>query len=89
MPLAGGASDKLGNRYEGRWTVRQIIDVLEEKADSIQLEKPGEDAFEFIVSRDGRKECHQVKRQNSKGVGWTLSALENKNPKITVLSDFG
>ncbi|WP_016953846.1 NACHT domain-containing NTPase [Anabaena sp. PCC 7108] len=86
MPLPGGATDKIGNRYEGRWTVYCMIDVMDEKADSIQLEKPGEDGFEFIVSRNGKLECHQVKRQKS-GLGrWTISALQDD--KVQVLSDF-
>jgi len=48
MPLPGGEADKLGNRYEGRWTVCRMIDVMDEKADYIELEKPGEDGFEFF-----------------------------------------
>lgn len=86
MPLPGGETDKIGNRYEGRWTVFCMIDVIDEKADSIRLETPGEDAFEFFVRRKGKLEYHQVKRQKT-GLGhWTLSALENK--QIQVLSDF-
>jgi hypothetical protein len=87
MPLPGGATDKLGNRYEGRWTVFCMVDVMDEKADFIHLEKPGEDSFEFFVSRNSQQlECHQVKRQKS-GLGhWTLSALENT--QIQVLTDF-
>jgi hypothetical protein len=86
MPLPGGETDKIGNRYEGRWTVYCIIDVMDEKADSIRLEKPGEDAFEFFVSKNGKLECHQVKRQRSGRGRWTLSALEDK--QVQVLSDF-
>ncbi|MDB9527924.1 hypothetical protein PN498_18165 [Oscillatoria sp. CS-180] len=86
MPLSGGEADKLGNRYEGRWTVFSMIDVMEEKADSIRLEQPGEDAFEFFVFRDGRAECHQVKRQRSGRGSWTLSALEAN--QVKVLSGF-
>jgi hypothetical protein len=86
MPLPGGETDKIGNRYEGRWTVFCMIDVMDEKADSIRLETPGEDAFEFFVRRKGKLEYHQVKRQKT-GLGhWTLSALENQ--QIQVLSDF-
>ena len=40
MPLAGGASDKFGNRYEGLWTVHCMLDVLEERAYSIRFEPP-------------------------------------------------
>jgi hypothetical protein len=86
MPLPGGETDKIGNRYEGRWTVYCMIDVMDEKATSIRLEKPGEDAFEFFLSKNGNVECHQVKRQRS-GLGrWTISALQDK--KVQVLSDF-
>lgn len=86
MPLPGGATDKIGNRYEGRWTVYCMIDVMDEKADFIELEKPGEDAFEFIISRNGNLEYHQVKRQRS-GLGrWTISSLQDN--KVQVLSDF-
>lgn len=86
MTLPGGAADKICNRYEGRWTLYCMIDVMDEKADSIQLEKPGEDAFEFLISRNGQLECHQVKRQRS-GLGrWTISSLQDN--KVQVLSDF-
>jgi hypothetical protein len=86
MPLPGGETDKIGNRYEGRWTVYCIIDVMDEKATSIRLEKPGEDAFEFFVSKNEKVECHQVKRQRSGRGRWTLSGLEDK--QVQVLSDF-
>ena len=76
MPLPGGASDKFGSRYEGRWTVQCMLDVLDEKADSIRLEPPGPggDGVEFWVNRGGDKEYHQVKRQRSAGP-WTVNAL--------------
>ncbi|GAB1543373.1 hypothetical protein NUACC21_60470 [Scytonema sp. NUACC21] len=86
MPLPGGETDKIGNRYEGRWTVFCMADVMDEKADSIRLEKPGEDAFEFFLRRNGKLEYHQVKRQKSGRGRWTLSALEDK--QVQVLSDF-
>ncbi|KST62263.1 NACHT domain-containing protein [Mastigocoleus testarum] len=86
MPLPGGAADKIGNRYEGRWTVYCMIDVMDEKADSIRLEKPGEDSFEFFVRKNGNLECHQVKCQKSGRGRWTLKALEDG--KVQVLSDF-
>ena len=86
MPLPGGATDKVGNRYEDRWTVYCTIDVMDEKADSIRPEEPGEDGFEFFLSRKGNLEYHQVKRQKS-GLGhWTLKALEDG--QVQVLSDF-
>ena len=30
MPLTGGATEMVGNRYEGLWTVQCLIDLLEE-----------------------------------------------------------
>lgn len=86
MPLPGGETDKIGNRYEGRWTVYCMIDVMDEKATSIRLEKPGEDAFEFFLSKNGNVEYHQVKRQRSGRGRWTLKALEDG--QVQVLSDF-
>jgi hypothetical protein len=86
MPLPGGEADKLGNRYEGRWTVYCMIDVMDEKADYIELEKPGEDAFEFFLKRNGQLECHQVKRQIAGRGQWTVSSLENNQNHV--LSNF-
>ena len=86
MASAGGLWDKLGNRYENRWTVFCMVDVMDEKADSISLEPPGIDGIEFFLRRKGKLEYHQVKRQISGDGRWTLSALENK--KVQVLSNF-
>jgi hypothetical protein len=41
MPLPGGPTDKLGNRYELWWTVQQLIRMLQGKAESIRIEDPG------------------------------------------------
>lgn len=80
MPLRGGASDKIGNRYEDYWTIRTMIRVLNEhdKADYIYLENPGPDGdgVEFFIGCNGEKEFHQVKRQISEG-SWTSKSLRN------------
>ncbi|MEG5054988.1 MULTISPECIES: hypothetical protein [unclassified Microcoleus] len=86
MTFAGGVADKLGNRYEGRWTVHCMIDVMEEKADSISLEPPGIDGIEFFLRRKSKLEYHQVKRQRSGRGRWTLSSLEDE--QVKVLSNF-
>ncbi|HBE18739.1 MAG TPA: hypothetical protein DDW51_14280 [Cyanobacteria bacterium UBA11367] len=85
MPLSGGATDKFGNRYEGRWTVFFMVDVMDENADAIRLEPPGEEGegVEFWISKGDSREYHQVKRQYSGG-NWTLANLERKQ----VLSNF-
>lgn len=80
MPLKGGAADKFGNRYEGRWTIDQMLRIVAERARSIWLEPVGDegDGVEFrLTNADGVYEYHQVKRQRSKGV-WTLTALDRE-----------
>lgn len=79
MPLPGGATDKFGNRYEGIWTVRCMIDVMSARADSIRLEPPGVDGegIEFWLKRSDLLEYHQVKRQNSPSGHWTIADLGN------------
>lgn len=79
MPLTGGATDKVGNRYESLWTVRCLIDILLEKANSIRLEPPGTEGkgVEFWLQRGNVREYHQVKRQLSQGQ-WTLYQLSRE-----------
>jgi hypothetical protein len=76
-PRPGGEADKLGNRFETIWTVRQLLEVLHGRADAIELEPDGElgRGAEFLLSRGGRVEAHQVKRQRGVRNGWTLRAL--------------
>ena len=78
MPLPEGASDKIGNRYEDRWTLYCMIDVMDEEADSIRLELPGIEGIEFWLKKGNILEYHQVKRQYSRSGRWTLQELENK-----------
>lgn len=80
MPLSGGAADKFGNRYEGRWTVTCMIDVMDERVDSIRLEPPGEEGegVEFWIAKGDSREYHQVKRQQSATGRWTLADLGKK-----------
>ena len=81
MPITGGAADKYGNRYEGRWTVRCFIEMLEGLATQIRLEPPGKlgEGAEFVLHRPPFREFHQVKRQYSKGTAWNLSVLNSQN----------
>jgi hypothetical protein len=85
MPLPGGPADKFGNRYEGRWTLACMLDVMDERADSIRLEPPGLDGeeAEFWVRKGDVREYHQVKRQHSSG-RWMLQDLD----KVGVLAHF-
>ncbi len=81
MPLPGGATDKFGNRYEGRWTVLCMIDIMDERAHAIRLEPPGAEGegIEFWVRRGGTREYHQVKRQHSASGRWTLADLGHEH----------
>jgi hypothetical protein len=78
MPLPGGGADKLGNRFELRWTVRQFIRLLTDEAEWIHIEPIGDagDKIEFLLGRsDGRIEAHQAKRQQSGRGHWTIADL--------------
>ena len=87
MPLPGGAAEKLGNRYEGRWAVTCLLDVMDERADSMRLEPPGpeDQGFEFWVTKEGIREFHQVKRQHYSGQ-WTLYTLAQEGVLTHFLS---
>ena len=76
MPLQGGASDKAGNRYERRWTVLMVAEVMRGEAISLRTEIPGLPGrgFEFRLQRNDFSEWHQVKRQRSEGP-WSIAAL--------------
>ncbi|MBI4641386.1 MAG: hypothetical protein HY731_11870 [Candidatus Tectomicrobia bacterium] len=86
MPLPGGSADKLGNRYEGRWTVVCMVEVMDERADAIRLEPPGVEGegVEFWLQRENVREYYQAKRQHSASGRWTLAELNSKG----VLSHF-
>lgn len=79
-PRVGGEADKFGNRYEGVWTVRQLLYVLAGRVDSITVEEPGElgEGVEFTVRRDDETEVHQSKRQLGSANGWTVRSLDRE-----------
>lgn len=81
MPRTGGESDKLGNRYEGIWTVGEMLAVASGQTKSIVVEPFGSDAkgIEFIVGHlDGTFEYHSAKRQRAQGE-WSIPALIRKD----------
>ncbi len=88
MPLSGGAADKFGNRYEGRWTAFCMAEVLNENACSIRFEPPGveDKGFEFLLRKEDKTEYHQVKRQKSRGGSWTLKNLASEGVLQNFLS---
>jgi hypothetical protein len=76
LPLGGGASNKADNRYERRWTVLALLDVLAGDAEYIRIEVRGDAGrgAELLLLRDGTWEGHQVKRQRT-DVPWTITSL--------------
>lgn len=77
--MPGGPANKVGNRYERRWTVLKLFDVLTGDADYIEIEALGEEdhGAEFVLMRDSTLEWHQVKLQHKDG-DWTIARLNEK-----------
>lgn len=80
MPLPGGAAAKYGNRYEGKWTVYCLAQVMAESAHEIRLEDPGieGEGCEFWLKKDATIEYHQVKRQHATPRAWTIGDLKHE-----------
>ena len=78
--FVGGIADKLGNRYEAKWLVRQFVEVLAGHAEWLQFEGIESDfgGFEFAVGRGDIISWHQTK-MNSPGGNWTIPALDREN----------
>ena len=76
MPLPGGPANKLGNRYESWWTIRQLVRIIDKEADSIRIEDPNFDKAEFVVAVGDCRELHQAKRSHPEGK-WNLSDLRS------------
>jgi hypothetical protein len=81
MPLPGGASDKFGNRYEHRWTISQLVQMLHGNAESIRIEDPGTTKAEFVLVKVGKRELHQAKRSHPDGK-WSLATLGDANNQL-------
>ena len=86
MPLPGGASNKIGNRYEYLWTVRCMTRVMKGEAESIHLEPAGIEGkgIEFTLRTSSGSEHHQVKSQLTGKGFWPLNELDSRG----VLSHF-
>ena len=80
MPFPGGSADKIGNRYEHRWTIQCMTQVMAGQAQSFWMEPIGSegDGVEFWIRFQDRLEYHQVKRQISGRGHWTIRALREK-----------
>lgn len=77
----GGRADKNGNRFEIRWVVYQLLQVLEEKIEYIILEAIGEDERGIDVwvgNKDGTKEGQQCKGRNGSKEYWDYGSVNAK-----------
>jgi len=77
--IQGGIAGKLGNRYEAKWLVRSLLDVIADKAlwlnfESVEIEYRG---FEFAIARGEITEWHQTK-VNSPAGNWTINAFKKE-----------
>ncbi|WP_436498196.1 hypothetical protein [Actinokineospora sp. HUAS TT18] len=79
-PRAGGEADKFGNRYEGIWTVLQLLYILNGDVHSITVEDIGDlgQGAEFILRRRDTTEAHQLKRQHGNANSWTVKSLHQE-----------
>ncbi|TDV02965.1 AAA family ATPase [Paraburkholderia caballeronis] len=77
--LPGGIADKLGNRYEAKWLVRKLIDVLLGHATYLHFEGIGSEhrGFEFSVVVDDVPQWHQAKVSTNSG-NWTVGRLRTE-----------
>ncbi len=76
----GGWADKLGNRYEGLWTVKQLLLLLHGRLRSVQLDSVDSDdeGCDLIVtSLDGSCDAQQCKKNNSTS-NWPITALAKR-----------
>ncbi|MCX5638316.1 MAG: hypothetical protein NTX52_11585 [Planctomycetota bacterium] len=74
----GGYADKLGNRYEGRWVVKQLLRMLNEEIHSLTIEAVGDDergVDVVIVKNDGATQFQQCKARNASKESWDISDL--------------
>ncbi|OPL16008.1 MAG: hypothetical protein AVO38_01750 [delta proteobacterium ML8_D] len=77
--IPGGIAGKLGNRYEAKWLVRSLLDVIADKAhwlnfESVETEYQG---FEFAIGRGEITEWHQTK-MNAPSGNWTIKELKKE-----------
>lgn len=75
----GGISSKLGNRYEAKCLVRELLQVVNGDAEWLRFEGITAEfnGFEAALQRAGRTEWHQTKI-NAPGGNWTINALKRE-----------
>jgi len=86
-PFPGGIAGKLGDRFEAKWAVKKLFEVILGHADALQFEfvDPVNHGVEFWVFKNGSKEWYQAKKQNVQG-NWTIRRLAEEGVLDTALS---
>lgn len=77
----GGRADKSGNRFEIRWIVYKILEILEEKLDHIMFEALGDDekgVDVWIGEKNGSREGQQCKGRNGSKEYWDYGTANAK-----------
>jgi len=79
----GGMSEKLGNRYEGRWVAKQFLWLLNEEIQSVTVELIGPDERGvdlLVVEKDGTRQLQQCKARCGSRGGVVNSRLKKYGP---------
>lgn len=77
----GGRADKLGNRYERRWTAKQFLRLVNEEIQSVTIEAIGDDEKGvdlWIEDNFEKREAHQCKSRNKSKKSWSIADLNNR-----------
>ncbi|MDT2751310.1 hypothetical protein P7G96_08660 [Enterococcus thailandicus] len=77
----GGRADKDGNRFEIRWVVYQLLQILEEKIEYVILEALGDDEKGvdiWVGKKNGIKEGQQCKGRNGSKEYWDYASINAK-----------
>lgn len=77
----GGMSEKLGNRYEGRWVALQLLRLLNEEIHSVTVEAIGNDEEGvdlWVEKNDGVRQAQQCKARNGSKEFWPISDLKSR-----------
>lgn len=77
----GGRADKLGNRFEYKWTIYNLLRVVEEKIQYIEIEAIGKDEAGidlWVGNKDGSREGQQCKGRHESDEQWSYSTANKK-----------
>lgn len=78
---AGGYAAKLGNRYEGKWVIRQLFQLLHERIASVTIEPVGDDEEGvdlWVEHLNGSRNAQQCKALNGTKPHWSFADLHSR-----------